>query len=76
MNKLLTIILLATSLFSYEKGVIDTHGGQANKLLEKRINFATKGIDFLLHDKLFKTKDKNTSKIKYIKIDKIEDIKF
>ena len=76
MNKYITIILLATSLFSYEKGVIDTHGGNKNKLLEKKIDFATKSIDFLLHNKSFKSKDKNISKIKYLKIDKIEDIKF
>jgi len=52
------------------------HGGKEEKLITKKIDFAKKSIDYLLHSNSSKTNDLNKSKIKYIKIDNIEKINF
>jgi hypothetical protein len=57
----------------YEKGYIDTHGGKEEKLIQKKIDFARQGMDFLLKSKSLK---ENNSTKKHIKLDDIENIKF
>jgi len=53
------------------------HGGSnSSSLFNKKIDFAKNSLDYLLHSNKIKKDDKNTTKPKFIKIEKIEKLKF
>lgn len=62
MIKVLLLIYFSLYLQAYNKGLIDTHGGNSDSLTNKKSSFSN---NFSL---------KNTLKKKKIVIDKIEDI--
>jgi hypothetical protein len=80
LNKIfIGIILSIISLFAqYKTESIDTHKGKTQSLTNGKIDFARKGLDYLLKSKTLKVKHQNKTKKNHITIESItnlEDIK-